>query len=130
MNVNGVTNWIVINRQASSLFSLSADGVFKSTTVGKNTWLSLMDDSCLQQNCNREGFNINLPDAGLVYMKVRIGIAANNENDCLSCNSCFGFGTSVRGCWGAIRKTTCGNIAICNELDNKNTEAFGCIFVQ
>ena len=131
MKVNNVTKWIVINHKASSLFDMIADGVFKKTTAGKNRWLSLMDGSSLQPYCNTQGFNINSlstdPNANL---KVRIGIIANNENECNSCDSCFGFGTSVRGCDGETRKTTCGNIAICGQLDNKNTAAFGYIFVQ
>ena len=130
MKVNGVTKWIVINHQASSLFNVIADGIFKNTTAGKNKWLSLMDGSRLQKNCNKEGFNINIhgysPNANL---KVRIGIIANNQDDCISCDSCIGFGNLVRGCDGETRKTTCGNIGICSRRD-KNTTAFGYIFVQ
>ena len=131
MKVNDDTKWIVINHQASSLFNVIADGVFKNTTVGKNRWLSLMDGSRLQELCGTEGFNINVPGYGPnANLKVRIGIIANNENECNSCDSRIGFGTSVRGCNGETRKTTCGNIAICGQLSNKNTVAFGYIFVQ
>ena len=131
MKVNNVTKWIVINHNASSLLYVIADGVFKKMTAGKNRWLSLMDGSDLQPYCNREGFNINIPGySPNAHLKVRIGIIANNENNCDSCESCIGFGTSVRGCDGETRKTTCGNIAICGQLDNKNTAAFGYIFVQ
>ena len=131
MKVNDDTKWIVINHQASSLFNVIADGVFKNTTVGKNRWLSLMDGSRLQEHCSTEGFNINVTGYGPnANLKVRVGIIANNENECNSCDSCIGFGTSVRGCNGETRKTTCGNIAICGQLNNKNTTAFGYIFVQ
>ena len=130
MKVNGVTKWVRINHQASSLFNVIADEGYKRLYVGRNKWLSLMDGSRLQENCNKEGFNINTLGAEAAHLKVRIGIIANNENECLSCDSCFGFGTSVRGCDGEIRKTTCGNIAICGQLDHKNTPAFGYIFVQ
>ena len=131
MKVNGVTKWIMIDHHARSLFNVIADGVLKNTNVEKSKWLSLMDGSLLQENCNKEGFNINIPGYELVpHLKVRIGIIANEQKDCLSCDSCIGFGTSIRGCDGEIRKTTCGNTAICNQLDNKNTPAFGYIFVQ
>ena len=130
MKVNNVTKWIVINHQASSLFNVIVDGVFKNTAVGKEKWLSLMDGSLLQENCNREGFNLIKSYRYRVQLKVRIGVIANNQNHCNSCDSCFGFGTSVRGCNGKIRKTTCANIAICGKLNNKNTPAFGYIFVQ
>ena len=129
MKVNGVTKWIVINYRASSLFNVIADEGSKRLNVGRNKWLSLMDGSRLQPHCNKEGFNINTPGYNSAHLKVRIGIIANNENDCKSSDSCFGFGTSVRGCDGEI-KTTCGNIAICGHLGNKNTPAFGYIFVQ
>ena len=131
MKVNGVTKWIVINHNASSLFDVIADGVFKNTTIGKDKWLSLMDGSLLQPYCNTEGFNINTPGYGTnARLKVRIGIIANNEDNCDSCDSCIGFGTLLPECEGEIRKTTCGNIGICGQLDNKNTAAFGYIFVQ
>ena len=130
MKVNGVTKWIVINYKASSLFNVIADEDFKDTSVGKNTWLSLMDGSRLQENCNKEGFNANREGHILTHLKVRIGIIADDHDNCSSCNSCIGFGTSVRGCDGEIRNTTCGNIAICNKLNNTNTPAFGYIFVQ
>ena len=128
MKVNDVTKWTVINHQASSLFNI-ADGVFENTKLGNNTWLSLMGGSRLQENCNKEGYNINIPGHGSSYLKARIGIIANNQNDCETCNSCIGFGTSIDGCHGEI-KTTRGNIAICGRLDDKNTSAFGHIFVQ
>ena len=130
MKVNGVTKWIVINDQASSLFNVIAGGVFENKSVGKEKWLSLMNGSLLEECCNKEGFNINVTGYSVAHLKVRIGIIANNENECNSCDSCIGFGTSVRGCDGDTRKTTCGNIAICNKLNNKNTTAFGYIFVQ
>ena len=126
MKVNGVTKWIVVDQKKSSLFNLIAGGAFSNKNVGKNKWLSLIDGSVLQKNREKEGFNIN----NLSHLKVRIGITANNQNDCGTCNSCIGFGTSVRGCDGETRKTTCGNIVICDQNDNKNTAAFGYIFVK
>ena len=131
MKVNNVTKWIVINYQESSLFDVIAHGYFARRSVGKNKWSSLIDGSDLQLYCNREGFNINIPgQSPNAHLKVRIGIIANNEYYCNSYDSCIGFGTLVRGCDGETRKTTCGNIGICDELDNKNTAAIGYIFVQ
>ena len=130
MKVKGVTKWIVIDYQASSLYNVIADEDYKRLYVGRNKWLSLMDGSRLQENCDEEGFNINREGHRSAHFKVRIGIIADDHNNCKSCNSCIGFGTSVRSCGGQIRKTTCGNIAICNKLNNKNTPAFGYIFVQ
>ena len=137
MKVNGVTKWIVINYQASSLFNVIADGDFKNTSVRKNEWLSLMDGPVLQPGCNQEGFN--LESAGLAgysdggYIRVRIGIIANNDDGCNGCDTCIGFGTSAYGCNNEnirARNTTCGNIAVCSYFNNRNTPAFGYIFVQ
>ena len=122
MKVNGVTKWIMTDHKASSLFNVIADVVFKTTTLGKNKWLSAMESSCLQEHCNKEGFNMNLPGYSLAYMKVRIGIATNNENDCDI--SCIGFGTSAL----VPKKTTCGNLPYCDKP--KDTPAFEYIFVQ
>ena len=130
MKVNNVTKWIVINKTARSLFNVIADGHRGYTYVGKNKWLSLMEGSLLQKYCNREGFNINTSDRNPAYLKVRIGITANNQTKCESLYSCFGFGTSVSRCDGEIRSITCGNIGICGYLNNQNTAAFGYIFVQ
>ena len=64
------------------------------------------------------------------YMNLRIGFVANNQNDCLSCDSCIGFGISVQGCDGDVRSTTCGHMAICDKFGNPGTAGFGYIFVQ
>ena len=131
MKVNETTNWIVINHESTSLFDTITGGS-STTQVSKNTWKSLISSAMLQPNCNQQGFNLekkNRYDKD-GYMNVRIGFVANNQNDCASCDSCIGFGISVQGCEGDIRKTTCGNIAICGKLDEIDTATFGYIFVQ
>ncbi|CAB4034003.1 Hypothetical predicted protein [Paramuricea clavata] len=133
IKVNGATKWIALNYTTNSLHSVIEDGTFKGTTFGREAWKSLIDDSYLQENCNEEGFNIQG-----VYkygksqwnMKIRIGLVANNQENCGSCDSCIGFGTSVSGCDDDVRNTTCGNMAFCNYKNNKNTAAFGYILVQ
>ena len=108
------------------------DGTFKGTTFGKEAWKSLIDGSSLQKNCNEEGFNIQMNYAVYAwrwYTNIRIGLVANNQNNCDTCDSCIGFGTSVRGCEDDVRNTTCGNMAFCNHLNEKSTAAFGYILV-
>ncbi|XP_028415955.1 uncharacterized skeletal organic matrix protein 5-like [Dendronephthya gigantea] len=132
MKVNNQTRWIALDYAASSLYNVIGEGSFKSTSAGKEAWKSLITGSALQENCNREGFNIKVASESedfATYVHVRIGVVANNENDCVSCDSCIGFGTSA-GCHNERRMTTCGNMGICNELNNKNTPAFGFILVQ
>ena len=137
MKVDGVVKWIVIDHQASSLFNVIANGIFQKTTAGKEAWKSLINGSSLQINCNLEGFDIKKKNKriGVAYINARIGIVANNQDDCKSCDSCIGFGITARGCGGSlddgkVKISTCGNIALCNYYSNKDTSAFGYILVQ
>ena len=53
MKVSGVTRWITISYNGSSLYSLIADGQYRKTSVGKSTWRSLLPRSSMQSNCNK-----------------------------------------------------------------------------
>ena len=121
MRENDVTNWILVNYPATSLYSLIADGNYLQTNAGRAEWMSLINDVFLQENCNREGFNVMF---GHHNLKLRIGIVSNNENDCDSCDSVIGFGIEMKS-W----KWSSGNIHIKKFwIDHKMT--FGYIFVQ
>ncbi|XP_062499935.1 uncharacterized protein LOC134177196 isoform X1 [Corticium candelabrum] len=95
MKVDGTTRWITFRYTASSLYSLIADGKYRSTSIGKTKWRSLLSRSSLQRNCNKEGFNA---------IRVRLGLTANQENDCQTPDSYIGFG--FKG-----RKYSAGNYA-------------------
>ena len=66
--------FIVINKQANSLYSLIADGHYNATSLGRDTWKSLIgSDASLQRKCNKEGFNAlvvngKLPKPGSVSL--------------------------------------------------------------
>ncbi|XP_020626496.1 uncharacterized skeletal organic matrix protein 5-like [Orbicella faveolata] len=115
-----------ISVNANSLYSLIADGHYRATSLGRNTWKSLIgSQASLQTNCNKEGFNVAGEEPS--HAKARIGILGNNENDCYSCDSRIGFGTG-----GKYDDTnTCGNEAI-HSADNgdKHMKAMGYILVQ
>ena len=53
MKVDGTTRWITFRYTASSLYSLIADGKYRSTSIGKTKWRSLLSRSSLQRNCNK-----------------------------------------------------------------------------
>ena len=136
MKVNNALNFISIPYKASSLFSVIADGSYRSTSIGRSKWLSLVKDSGLQRNCNREGFNVRRT---YLYryrntFSVRIGILANNENECISPDSYVGFGgvpSSKRVyCSMPRAANTCGNSAYCRSGGNKEMRAMGYIFVR
>ena len=100
-------HFILIHRTADSLFSLIADGQYRNTTLGRETWKSLLgSEGSLQLNCNMEEFNVF---GGSCGAKARIGIIANNEIGCgYSPDSTFGFGI---GGDLAVSNSTCGNAA-------------------
>ena len=127
MTVNGDRKWMVLDYEASSLYSLIADSKFRATTAGRQAWKSLISGSSLQPHCNREGFGIFESRE----LKMRLGYMANNHNYCPNSDSCIGFGIFYRGCDMDI-DITCGNIAQCSNNDNgkKMTAAFGYILVR
>ena len=76
MKIGHQLRFIVINRHANSLFSLIADGKYRATSLGRNTWKSLIgSQASLQSYCNKEGFNAVGDNPRL--SKARIVITAN-----------------------------------------------------
>ncbi len=125
MKVGQQLNFIVINKQADSLYSLIADGQYRATSLGRNTWKTLIgSNASLQHNCNMEGFNAVGNRSEL--SKARIGIIGNEQDDCYSCDSRIGFGTG-----GDPDDNTCGNEALFSP-DNgvQHIKAMGYILVQ
>ena len=53
MKVDGTIRWITLSYSASSLYSLTADGKYRSTSIGENKWRNLLPTSSLQDYCNR-----------------------------------------------------------------------------
>ena len=111
---------------APSLYSLIADGQYRATSLGRDTWKTLIgSQASLQLNCNKEGFNAIC--SYKMASKARIGILGNNENDCGDCDSRIGFGT------GGTHddSNTCGNEAK-HGADNgdKSIKTMGYILVQ
>ena len=117
---------VVINHQARSLYSLIADGKYRATSLGRNTWKKLIGSrASLQPNCNKEGFNAI--GANTRHSKARIGIISNEQNDCNSCDSRIGFGTGVYG----DDSNTCGNEATARpDNGDQHIKAMGYILVQ
>ena len=116
--------FIVINKQANSLYSLIADGQYRNTSLSRETWKSLIGpEASLQPNCNKEGFNVK-PSGGSSY-RTRIGILGNNEDNCGNCDSVIGFGNSGK------LGNYCGNLAPF-KADNgdKNIAGIGYVLVQ
>ena len=126
MKISQQITFMVINKQASSLYSLIADGKYRATSMGRKTWKMLIgSQASLQRNCNKEGFNAIGSNNRVA--KARIGIVSNQENDCASCDSRIGFGTGGL----PVDSNTCGDVAK-HSPDNgdKDIKAMGYILVQ
>ena len=124
MWTGSTTRFLVIRQSAnSSHLSLTT---YRSVSVGRNKWKSLIGpQASLQTNCNKEGFNVVSGDS--FGSEAKIGIIANNENGCLTCDSRIGYGTGGY----PYDLNTCGNVAK-DGPDNgdKPIEAMGYILVQ
>ena len=128
MKIGQQIKFIVINKKAASLHSLIADGKYRATSLGRNTWKKLIgSQASLQTNCNKEGFNAAASRSS--FAKARIGILGNNEGECRSCDSKIGFGTGGQ----TDDSNTCGNNAIkgaTSDNGERNIKAMGYILVQ
>ena len=125
MKIGEQIRFIVINMKASSLYSLIADGKYRNTSLGRDSWKTLIgSEASLQSDCNTERFNVICGGSG--FSKARIGIATNNQNHCNSCDFRIGFGTGGQ----PDDSNTCGNEAS-RSPDNgdKHIKAMGYILV-
>ncbi|XP_022801427.1 uncharacterized skeletal organic matrix protein 5-like [Stylophora pistillata] len=117
MKIGDQDSFIAIDKPASSLYSLIADGKYRATSLGRNTWKRLIGSrASLQRNCNKEGFNVVCTSSR--HSKARIGYIANQENNCGSCDSRIGFGTGGY----PDDSNTCGNEAK-HDPDNRSRHA-------
>ena len=125
MKVRNSTNFIVIAKKSSSMHALIADGKYRHTSLGRETWKSLIGSKgSLQPQCNMEGFNAKCTEN---LSKARIGIIGNNEQDCDSCDSRIGFGTGGY----PDDSNTCGNEAKhFADKGDQHIKAMGYILVQ
>ena len=124
---NQSVKFLVISKNGASLYSLIADDRYRSTSLGRDKWKTLIgSEASLQYNCNKEGFNA-VSDRKQCS-KARIGIIGNNQNDCVSCNSRIGFGTGG----DPDNTNSCGNEAVIKGGDNgeKHIKTMGYILVK
>ena len=129
MNISQVIRFAVIDRQADSLHSLIADGQYRNTSLGRDTWKALIgSQGSLQTYCNVEGSNVD--GGGFIQARARIGIISNDFDNCIGCDSRIGFGTGGH----PDDNNVCGNVAAGGNAnpDNggNNIKAIGYILVQ
>ena len=131
MKIDQQLRFIVINMEADSLYSLIADGQYRPTVLGRDTWRSLIGPKASSQiYCNREGFNLYPLTAFWEFKapKARIGFVTNNANNCKDVDTRIGFGTGGPH----DDNNTCGIVADRSHLDNGKQfiKAMGYILVQ
>ena len=126
MKIDQQLRFIVIHKQADSLYSLIADGQYRNTLLGRDKWKELIgSQGSLQHNCNKEGFNAVCTEED--HSKARIGIVGNNQNNCFSCDSRIGIGTGGY----PNDSNTCGNEAVAYpDNGDKHIKVMGYILVQ
>lgn len=127
----GKINWLELPIQGPSLLSLFKSGKYIPTRLGKAAWRSLIGDSTMQRNCNREGINVKAGEDAQSIL--RIGIAGNNENDCYTCDSAVGAGISphMQYCTSKMGVISSGNMAGCGgDNGNKILPATSYVFIK
>ena len=125
MKVESDTRFILLPKQARSLYSLIADGVYRSTSLSRDTWKSLIAGSSLQQNCNKEGFNT--AEHGFIRRNQELVLLRTTKMNAnhRTLSSDFGNGNHP------YTDNTCGNEARWfRNNGGKNTKAMGYIFLQ
>ncbi len=129
MEIAGRKRWMKIDKSQSSLLELFGDGKYQATSFTKNEWKNLVNGGgSLQNNCNRQGFNVR-DDYGI--MVARIGILGNNDNNCKSTDSYIGFGLWNRQYCAGPYPIYCGNYALClSKPRNQLKPAIGHILIQ
>ena len=91
MKIDQQLRFIVVNKQADSLYSLIANGKYRETSLGRNTWKEMVGaNASLQKNCNKEGFNVvcQATDSPIVsgYYKFNFKIGCLNINSVIKEN--------------------------------------------
>ena len=114
MKIDQKDNFVSVDKEACSLYSLIADGQYRATSLGRDTWKSLIEPAAsLQSNCSKEGFNA----VASRNISARIGIVGSEKNGCSFPGSRIGFGTS-------------GYRANSNTCGARDIKAMGYILVQ
>lgn len=120
--------WLVVPIAGDSLHALIQPGAYIPSMLGRDAWKALVSGSSLQLNCNREGLNTQ-SSQNLAHHRVRIGIVANEQNDCNSPNSRLGIGGAGEIC-GTLPNPT-GNFAGCSpDNGDINLVGFGVVLVR
>jgi cysteine-rich repeat protein len=111
-------------REPLTLQRLFTEQEPRGHTMTREGWLGFMDYPRLQEHCNTMGFNLELGPH-----RLRLGIIANNENDCNSPDSWLGLGGNHVDAWDYDRYHGYGSRDeypnTINAAGNRNTPNWG-----
>ena len=116
---------------ASSLWSAIQSGNnILTSDPSRSEWLAVMSgQASLEPDCNMVGFNLRSTDPTVTNNAVvRIGIVANQENDCATPDSFIGFGGMYRA-YG-ISVAAGGYCAYVCDNGGGPTSAFGYVLAR
>jgi Fibrinogen beta and gamma chains, C-terminal globular domain len=123
----GATTWLMLTPTSggTSLQAVLSGESYVSTSAGRSAWEALITSPTpsLQQYCNQEGLDVTVGS----NVKVRIGLVANDTNDCGSPDSFIGLGGYSEP------ELACGNFADGSySPDNgpRATATFGYVLVR
>lgn len=119
------TRYVIAAVKWESLHELFNRG-YTPTYLTREIWKTIIEDSSLQLNCNKEWFNV----ASTSYWHhIRFGILWNEQSDCTSPDSRLGIGWSGTACWTS--NASVWNQAWCS-ADNWdiNITSFGYLYVR
>ena len=131
MEQSGERRWIRLAVASSSLLELFKSERYIATRSGRSAWKALIQSSSLQPHCNREGINVRSNNGQYYNLYCKIGIIANQENECNSPDSFIGFGTIRSSICGKKSTMSCGNFASCSaDNGDKHVAAIGYILIK
>jgi hypothetical protein len=116
----GKTRWLIVSVTAPSLMALFKRGS-TPTSLGRDAWRGLVASPSTQDNCNREGFDVQGDRAGDA---IRFGMLFNNEPDCKTPDSLIGVGTTFG--------VTAGNYAMPTSADRgaRDTKVIAYVMIR
>jgi cysteine-rich repeat protein len=124
---SGWPRWLTLAHAAPSLLSVFQDADNQPTAAGRAAWRGLVHAASLRAHCDREGFNLTAGTA-----RARIGLLANDTDDCDSSESLVGFGTAGDASFHDPGRSA-GNQAGAGaraDRDEKHAPAHGFLFVR
>ncbi len=138
MLYNGVTQWRVLTPNLDppqTLRQIFAADAYVATSLGRQSWLSMIAGADIQPFCNQEGFNLKFSDP-VRQTKARLGILGNDDTpDCATPDSFVGYGAAnprADAAAAEIFTISTGNGWAFNATTSTiiNTAAFGYIMVR